>query len=493
MKNHTHFSLLKSVFLVLIIYVFSILPSHSQIAYTPVTNKKVSFGSYGRIGVDWSFVNGGSIGRRLNLNNMGSIGGRLEEQDYLELAPTFNFNPKEGDETIINVNLRFAVYSQSLSSFGNSSTSSLGGLTLAIPEMYAEARNIKGSGINVWVGSRLYNGPDIHIADHFYFNDHGGQGFGVEFKKSRFAAIFVSATDTTGVVSPYFYLNFKTGTPSAALRQRTVFIGEHDFVLNADNKLTVLGEFHRMADADSEVDNPVNLPENPVNLPEDPEIITNFPSDNGFVLGARLNTQFKNLGTGSFNDLAIRYGSGIANGGDGGVSKTYATYGAPDLDDLNFKGAYSWSIVDQTVLNYNEKNTLHAYVIFTSSKGGADSNHLANSYFGDEVFNKKIDLTVGSRNETILSDYFRLLTELHYSQRKDGVNPIASMMKFSLSPVYVPTGETSTWARPHLRFVVSVARYNDFAKETLYSPYLQYAGPEQWGSYFGVKAEWWIN
>lgn len=484
MKNQFSSSVLKNILTILFLCVLAVPQTFSQISYTPITNKKVSIGSYGRVGVDWSYVNGGSIGRRLNLNNMGSIGGRLEEQDYLEVAPTFHFKPKEGDETEINVNLRFAVYSNSLSLFGNSSTTSLGGLTIAIPEMFVEARNIKGSGINVWVGSRFYNGPDIHIADHFYFNDHGGQGFGVEFKKSRFAAVFVSATDTTGVVSPYFYLNFKTGTPSAALRQRTVLIAEHDFVLNEENKITALGEFHRMADADSEEDQ--------ASIPENPEIITNFPTDNGFVLGARLNSQFKGMGTGSFNDLAIRYGAGIANGGDGGISKTWATYGAPDLDDLNFNGAYSWSIVDQAVLNYNDKNTLHAYVIYTSSKGGSDSNHLADSYFGDEVFNKKVDLTIGTRNETILSENFRFLAELHYSQREDGENPVASMVKMSLSPVYVPTGGASTWARPHLRFVVSVARYNDFATETLYSPYLQYAGAEQWGSYFGVKAEWWI-
>ena len=484
MKNQTS-SLSKSVFTILFLCVLVVPQTFSQISYTPITNKKVSIGSYGRVGVDWSFVNGGSIGRRLNLNNMGAIGGRLEEQDYLEIAPTFSFVPKEGDETVIYANLRFAVYSNSLSSFGNSSTTSLGGLTIAIPEMFVEARNIKGSGINVWVGSRFYNGPDIHIADHFYFNDHGGQGFGIEFKKSRFAAIFVAATDTTATVPPYFYLNFKTGTPSAALRQRTVLIAEQDFALNETNKVTALGEFHRMANSDGE-DQEAGIPEQPiVKFP-------NIPSDNGFVLGVRLNSQFKGMGTGSFNDLAIRYGAGIANGGDGGVSKTWATYGAPDLDDLNFKGAYSWSIVDQTVLNYNDKNTLHAYMIFTSSKGGSDSNHMSESYFGDEIFNKKVDLTFGTRNETILSDYFHLLTELHYSQRKDGENPIASMVKFSLSPVYVPTGGRSTWARPHLRFVASVARYNDFAKETLYSPYLQFAGEKQWGAYFGVKAEWWI-
>ena len=65
-------------------------------------------------------------------------------------------------------------------------------------------------------------------------------------------------------------------------------------------------------------------------------------------------------------------------------------------------------------------------------------------------------------------------------------------MKFSAPPIYVQTGKKDTWARPHLRFVASVAHYNDFAKETLYSPYLQFAGQKFWRSYFGVKAEWWV-
>ena len=64
--------------------------------------------------------------------------------------------------------------------------------------------------------------------------------------------------------------------------------------------------------------------------------------------------------------------------------------------------------------------------------------------------------------------------------------------KFGIYPTFVPTGERSVWARPHLRFDFSVARYNDYAKENLYSPYLSYVGPKQWGYYFGVKAEWWI-
>ena len=232
------------LFLVPIIFLFFSLESYGQIMYQIPTNKRVSVGSYGRVGVDWNFENGGSIGRRLNLNNMGSIGGRLEEQDYLEVVPNFNWAPKEGDSTLIYAQLRFSFYSTSLATIGNSSSTSLGGLAFAMPEIYVEARNIRGSGVSLWVGSRLYRGPDIHIADHFYFNDHSGQGFGVEFKNTRLSTVFVASTDTTSTVPPYFYLNIKTGTPSTALRQRLVVIGEQDFRINDRNSVTLLGRFN---------------------------------------------------------------------------------------------------------------------------------------------------------------------------------------------------------------------------------------------------------
>lgn len=465
----------------LFIFLFLLSPQiYSQIMYQIPTNKRVNVGSYGRVGVDWNFENGGSIGRRLNLNNMGSIGGRLEEQDYLEVVPNLNWIPKEGDSTLIYAQLRFSFYSTSLTSFGNSTSTSLGGLAFAMPEIYVEARNIRGSGVSMWVGSRLYRGPDIHIADHFYFNDHSGQGFGVEFKRTRLSTVFVASTDTTSTVPPYFYLNIKTGTPSTALRQRVVVIGEQDFEINNNNRITLLGEFHRMADADGEVDIDSVAQE------------FNFPSDHGYVIGAKHQHKMKNMKLGSFNDFSVRYGTGIANGGDGGLSKTWLTFGAPDTIAKNFKGAYSLAITDHAVFNFSDNYTLNGYLIFTHSKGAADGNGLSKTYFGREVYNRKIDMTVGFRNEHYLSDYFHLLTEVHYSQRKDGDNPWASMLKFSVAPVYVPTGERDTWARPHLRAVVSVARYNDYAMDSLYSPYLEFTGSKRWGYYFGVKAEWWI-
>ena len=135
--------------LLIIIFMLGQFTASAQIMYQNVSNKNISMGSYGRVGVDWSFENGGSIGRRLNLNNMGSIGGRLEEQDYLEIAPAFHFRPKKGDSTDIYAQMRFSVYTTSLTSFANSSSTSLGGLAFALPEMYVEARNIKGKDLSI--------------------------------------------------------------------------------------------------------------------------------------------------------------------------------------------------------------------------------------------------------------------------------------------------------------------------------------------------------
>lgn len=455
-------------------------PVQGQIMYQNVSNKNVSLGSYGRVGVDWSFENGGSIGRRLNLNNMGSIGGRMEEQDYLEIAPAFHFQPKKGDSTQIYAQMRFSLYTTSLTSFGNSTSTSLGGLAFAMPEMYVEARNIKGKELSLWVGARLYRGPDVHIADHFFFNDHSSQGFGIEFKNTRFATLFVASTDTTSTVPPFFYLNIKTGTPSAALRQRGVAVIEHDLKINDTNTITLLGEFHRMADADSDLQ--IDTIDQKLN----------FPSDHGFVIGFRHTYDFQNMLPGSFNQFALRFGTGIANGGDGGLSRTWLTFGAPDTISLSFKGAYSLALVNHAVFNLDPRNTLNAYIIMTNSKGAADTNHRSKTYFGREVYNRKLDFSIGARHEHYFNDYFHFLTEFHYSQRKDGTDPLASMIKFSIAPIFVPTGQRDTWARPHLRFVTSVARYNDFAMESLYSPYLQFVGEKRWGYYFGVKAEWWI-
>ncbi|GAA4821661.1 carbohydrate porin [Algivirga pacifica] len=456
---------------------------YSQIAYQEITNDKVFIGTYGRVGMDWNYENNGSLGRRLNLDNMGSIGGRLEEQDYFELANAFRFTSPTPDSTLIHIQSRLSIFSKSLSYFANANSASPGGLAFAFPELYVLAKGIKGLPLNVWLGSRLYRGGDIQIADYFYFNDHSGQGFGIEYKNTRLSTIVVSSTDTTSTLPPSFFINIQSGTPSIALRGRFVYALEHDFQFNARQSVTALMEFHHLENAN---------PEEIRQLPDSLQDVLNYPADWGWVFGARYHHSHQNLINNSFTNLSIRYGNRIANGGDGGISRTYLTFGAPNLDIGKFKGAYAWALIGHSVLQFNDKISFGSYLVYQLSKGAANTNGIAETYFGREVFNRKEDFTVGTRATYYLSDLIHLFGEVHYSQRQDGEQDPASMVKFSFAPTLVPTQERQHFARPHLRFVVSFARYNDQARETLYSPFLRFAGSQRWGHYLGVKAEWWF-
>ena len=438
----------------------------------------VGLGSYGRIGAGVVPGTGSTFGRRLNLNNMGSIGGRMEEQDYLELGLGFHMRPEIPDSTEINVQMRFSMFSGDGSLFANSTTSSANGLTFALPEMYAEARNVLTRGLNIWIGARLYRGPDLHMADYFYFNDHSGQGFGVEYKRTRFHLNFVSSTDTSSTVPPYFFLNIKSGTPSLELRNRQVYTVEQDFRVGTKQLLTAIAEYHRIG--------------NPSDVTDTSNVLLSLPAENGFVVGLKYQAErFERLRPGSFNHLGVRYGYGIANGGDGGSTRTWETFGAADTLTNRFNDGYSWHIVDHFLLNFSENFSLNGYAVYNRSKGAANTDDLASTYFGREVFNRKQDLTVGFKAVHYITPIFHWQTELHYSQRQDGTQPWYRMAKLSLVPTLALRSQKSVWSRPHLRLIYSLARFNDYASEQQYSPVLDLVGSKSWAHYFGIRAEWW--
>ncbi|HET6721825.1 MAG TPA: carbohydrate porin, partial [Chitinophagaceae bacterium] len=201
---------IKIVFLSLIISGSSF---HLKAQQALINNKHFSIGSYGRVGI----ARGDKIQypRSLNLNGMGSIGGRMEEADYFELATALRFAPVSGsvDTTNITVQARLSLYTTQGQIIRNVTSNSYGGITAALPELFAEAKNIMGSEWSVWVGARFFRGDDIHIVDHFYFDDHSSQGFGIQYKNTQFSIMFPGAVDTTSSLPPYFYLNIVNGTP----------------------------------------------------------------------------------------------------------------------------------------------------------------------------------------------------------------------------------------------------------------------------------------
>ena len=61
----------------------------------------------------------------------------------------------------------------------------------------------------------------------------------------------------------------------------------------------------------------------PMQLLEDTATAYNYPSAGGWVAGIEHTIDLNTAIAGSFNQASIRYGHGIANGGDGGNSKTW--------------------------------------------------------------------------------------------------------------------------------------------------------------------------
>ena len=440
-----------------------------------ISNKHFSIGSYGRAGI----ARGDNVQypRSLNLNGMGSIGGRMEENDYFELAIALRFAPVSdaADTTRITVQSRLALYTTQGQIIGNVTSNSFGGITAALPELFAEARNIMGTPWSLWVGARLFRGDDIHIIDHFYFDDHSSQGFGIQYRNTQFSIMLPAAVDTTSSLPPYFYLNIVNGTPTLGLRNRSVYIVEHTLPFEGGN-LKLMGEYHRLAKA--------TLADSVAGL--------SYPADFGYVLGIKYK---KNLSThlpGSFFDGSLRYGSGIANGGDGGGSKSFLTYGGPDLETQSFGNAWSVAVTSSLLWNISNHYSVNTYGIFMKSRGASDSLNITSDYRGNLLFNRKTDFAIGARATWYIKDWLHLLHELNFSSRKDGTQDAAQMIKFSIAPTLVPNGKRDVWSRPHFRFVYSVARYNQFAADNLYSPYLAQTGSKRWGHYFGVKTEWWI-
>ena len=451
------------------------LAASTQAQSPVISNKHFSIGSYGRAGI----ARGDNMlyPRSLNLNGMGSVGGRMEEADYFELAFALHFTPTttSSDTTQINIQSRLALFTTQGQIIGNVTSKSYGGITAALPELFAEARNIMGTPWSVWVGARFFRGDDIHIADHFYFDDHSSQGFGIQHKNTQFSIMFPAAVDTASTLPPYFYLNIVNGTPVLGLRNRSVYIIEHS-IPSKQGYLKLMAEYHRLGNATD----------------EDTVTTSNYPSDYGYVLGIKYKNNMSTPMPGSFYDISVRYGAGIANGGDGGGTKTFLTYGGPNLETQKFKDAWSIAVTGSVLWNINRHYSLNAYGIYTQSRGASDSLNATPDYGGGILFNRKTDFAIGARATWYIKDWLHFLHELNFASRKDGTQDPAQMVKLSIAPTLVPNGKRDVWSRPHFRFVYSVAHYNKFAADNLYSPYLAQTGSKRWGHYIGIKTEWWL-
>ncbi len=428
------------------------------------------FGMYGRVGAAWNPQNGRYVhGQYMNLLG-NSLGGRLEEGDYLE--PTIKLNivkPVAEDNTkpyfqVVLTPSMFANNGSFIGAFANNFTNQL---RIELFQAYLETGNVILPDLKLWVGQRFYRGSDVHIADYYYFNQLNSQGFGAKYKGLDVAVLLktgggqYNSTLSDGEPAP---------TDPTFERQRTVFVAQYVMPVKEKHSVQFLGEFHLL----------------PANRPQiGGEALA--PGDVGYVLGVKGRID---LGNGNFNEASVRYGGGIANGAFG-TSATWDTQGHANADG-KYSGAMGLEFVDHFLYNVNPMLTLNAYGIAQYSKGASG-----------ESTDTATNFAAGVRSFLYITDHFHLINELSYQFVALGLPPDVATpplpyeVKFSIVPTIVPSGERSAWARPHLRFIYTLAYFSEGAREAsisgaLTNPYFRNFGPRTFGHYLGVRSEWWF-
>ena len=468
LQSHVTASLV-SLFAVLALFA---VPTSAQAA---LEAGPLEIGMYGRMGVAWNPQNGQFVhGRSLNLLG-NTLGGRLEEGDYLEptiklhiARPTAEDNTKPYMHFVITPSM-FSSGGSFLGAFANNFSTQL---RIELFQAYLEAGNVLIPDLKIWAGQRFYRGSDVHIADYYYFNQLNSQGFGVKYK--GFDGAVLLQTSGGGL-----YGVDADGDPDTEgddiQRQRTVFVGQYVLPVAEKHAVHFLGEFHLLPAARPAIGSTAAA-----------------PGDVGYVLGIKGRMD---LGGGSFNELAVRYGGGIANGSFN-TSPTWGTFGGAD-EDGKYGGALGLEVVDHFLYNVNPLFAVNAYGIVQFSKG-------ASGQSTDKAFN----FALGARTFLYLHEQFHLINELTYHGVGFGLPegvptpPLPTAVKFTVMPTIVPSGERSVWARPHLRLIYTLAHYSQGARDLLTapspaaqaaaSPYLKQFGAREWGHYLGARAEWWF-
>ncbi|WP_375765247.1 carbohydrate porin [Archangium gephyra] len=411
---------------------------------------------YGRMGLAWTPQGDFIQGKRLNLTG-GPLGGRLEEGDYLE--PTVALHlippPQDLDDPFVRLVMTPALLSGNgliMSAFSSDFARTL---RIELFQAYVEAGNFWLPDLKVWAGARFYRGTDVHISDFYYFNNLTGQGAGVQYRKLD-VAVLLRTSEATAL----YNVDLDGDGKGETRRQRTLFVGQYVHEFNERFEAHLLAELHL-------------LPASSARLADGSPA---RPADFGWVLGIKGRLD---LGARGFNELAVRYGRGIANGGAGG-GQTWSTFGEPNAQ-WRYDGAVGVEVVEHLLIDLGPRYSFNAYGILHYGRGASFQPR-------DET----LDFAVGARGTWYLTKIFHLIQEASFQGLTVGEGPLSTAVKLTLMPALVPTGELSVFARPHFRLFYTLAFYDRDAVNGLVSPYLQTVGATRIGQYLGAQVEWWF-
>lgn len=429
-----------------------------------------AFGSYGRMIAATDFH--GRPGRDADLVAHGS---RLDEGNYVELELRRDDYWKITRSTTRLV-ATLAVASPVFHYTGDFN------VKMAVRNLYLEARDIGGTNLSVWAGSRMYRGDDIYLLDWWPLDNLNTMGGGARYDFSR--DTYLAAHFGVSHPSSDFYAQQvnrppvfnQPGAAAVQVLDRQRFIGSLKL-----SHIVRLGETGGLKGvAYSEVH---QLPSGQREIKNEPGMFDPVPGDLGWVVGAQLGA-FTGKRDAHVN-LFVRYARGLAAYGDFATPNQLAP-------DKTTSGAREF--VAALGGNYEIGPfgvMLGAYLrSFRDASPALDFSDVDEGIFA-------------LRPHVFFGELGGLAVEASYQAQQRGVvapgaatgtpgsGPLAAhLFRFGVIPFISPAGR-GDYSRPQIRLIYCLTS-RDAAARALY-PQDDVFSLRSLEHFFGFGAEWWFN
>ncbi len=426
---------------------------------------RFQFGSYGRVQPSMN-PDGMKTGRQARIV---APSPRVDEGSYVELY--LKYTPyKSDDGTVVDVVTTLAIDGDKLFHYDGEWDSSI-----AVRNLYVEARNLWFDGFTVWAGSRMYRGDDIYLLDTWPLDNLNTYGGGIGWHGYTGTNIDIHF-GTNRLKDSYQYEVVDVVDERFVGKQDVLFLDRQRFIASIkaeqffgggnlpDFKAKLYAEIHAIGEGKY--------------LETQPELIKKLPSDDGWLIGAQFGVS--NFLDGSYVNLFFKYAEGLAAYGEKNIPFGVAT----DLkasDALNVTVGLSAGI---NILSYADV-LFGGYVRYFHDADGQKEDY-------DDGVEGVWDIRITGR----VGKYFRPGIELSQQLRKaNGVNPVdqkqelASIFKFSVLPA-VRFGD-GVLGRPEIRFNYTLSVLNGAARKTFAER--DALRNTHYAHFIGLAAEWWFN
>jgi maltoporin len=423
------------------------------------------FGGYGRVQPSTDLAGGSGKRARIVFPSP-----RIDEGTYTELE--FAYRAFQTDDDLQVDTVTTLAFTDDIFHYDGGFDS-----TLAVRNLFAEARNVLIKGLFIWAGSRMYRGDDVYLIDFWPLDNLNTYGGGAGWFTDTMRLGWHAGVNRLN--NPYQFQTIAVADERGVGERQVIFLDRQRFITSLKwehlffkpeggpgFKYKIYGEFH-------------HLPEGKYRQTQ-PTVDEILPDDQGFLIGAQIGAwNFIPGTTGSFLNLFFRYATGLAAYGEFSIPFGVA-------QDKRAQNARQTMLA----LSGNIDTTYFGLMYGGYARYFTDADGL------EEDFDDGWDGAFSLRPMAFVGRYFTPGVEVSYqAKRPNGNHPATgtqetgSIWKFSVLPAF--TFGPGMYSRPQIRLNYTLSVQDDAARRL-------YAVDDPLRSkelvhFLGIAVEWWFS